>query len=255
MGFWAEKSEEFKRMLRLKNEPIAFRRLERAEDLNNISDVIRVKRNFNYCQVPFLVRVLGQTVGITKDDPILGRCARLHGLREATEKSMKAEAAMLSTTWFASADDALAQQRETPRVPMAGAIVISPLSEEKFEPDVVMIYANPAQIMMILCGLQKERYERFSFSFIGEGACADSLAQCYASGKPSVAIPCYGERMLGQVADDEIVIAIPPGEIIRAVSGIKKLYHIGFTYPIRYTGGLLDPGPVLSQYYPPREEK
>ncbi len=246
-------SDELKKMLRLKNEPVAFKRLEKPEDLNDIPDVTRVKRNFNFCQIPFMVRVLGWTIGITKEDPILGRCARLHGLREVTEKSMKAEAKMLSTTWFASPEDALIQQHETPRVPFSGAIVIAPLNLEKYEPDVIMIYANPAQIMMILCGLQKEKYERFNFSFIGEGACADSLAQCYSSGKPSVAIPCYGERMLGQVGDDEIIIALPPKEIIRAFSGMRKLYNIGFTYPIRFTGGLLDPGPVLSNYYPPPE--
>jgi len=95
--------------------------------------------------------------------------------------------------------------------------------------------------MMILCGMQKEKYERFQFFFIGEGACADSLAQCYTSGKPALAIPCYGERAMGQVADDEIVIALPPGEMGRALSGMKKLAKIGFRYPIAFIGGLADP--------------
>jgi len=250
MGVWAEISENYMKMLRLKNEPVSFRRLERAEDLEKISNVVRIKRGFNYCQVPFMVRVLRQTVGVTKGDPILGRCARLHGLREATEKSMQGEAAMLSTTWFASPDDALKQQRETPRIPVGEAIVAAPLSEEKFEPEVILIYANPAQVMMILCGLQKENYERFQFFFIGEGACADSLAQCYVSGKTAVAIPCYGERMLGQVGDDEMVIALPPVEMERAISGMRKLEKTGFTYPITFIGGLVDPAPVLARYYP-----
>ena len=250
MAIWAEMSENFKTLLRLKTEPVAFRRLEKAEDLEKIVDVVRLKRGFTYCQVPFLVRVLGQIVGITKDDPIGDRCTRLHGLRPATEKSMEKEAAMLSTTWFASPEEALQQQRDTPRVPMGGAIVVAPLGKEKFEPEVVSIYGNPAQVMMILCGLQKEKYERFQFFFIGEGACADSLAQCYASGRPAVAIPCYGERAMGQVADDEIVIALPPGELERAVSGMKKLAKLGFRYPIAFIGGLADPAPVLTQFYP-----
>ena len=255
MAIWAEMTEDFKTLLRLRTEPIAFRRLEKAEDLDKIANVVRVKRGFTFCQVPFLVRVLGQTVGITKEDPIGDRCTRLHGLREATEKSMQSEAAMLSTTWFASPEEALKQQRETPRVPVGEAIVAAPLGKEKFEPEVVLIYGNPAQVMMILCGLQKEKYERFQFFFIGEGACADSLAQCYISGKPSLAIPCYGERAMGQVADDEIVIALPPGELKRAVSGMKKLAKIGFKYPIAFIGGLADPTPVLAQFYPDRTKK
>jgi uncharacterized protein (DUF169 family) len=255
MGIWAERNEEFKALLRLRTEPVAFRRLEKAEDLDKIPNVIRVKRGLSYCQVPFLVRVMGQTIGITKEDPIGIRCTRLHGLRPATEKSMQNEAAMLSTTWFASPEEAFKQQQETPRVPVGEAIVVAPLGKEKFEPEVVSIYANPAQVMMILCGLQKEKYERFQFFFIGEGACADSLAQCYTSGKPAVAIPCYGERTMGQVADDEIVVALPPTELGRAVSGMKKLGKIGFKYPIPFIGGLTDPTSILAQFYPDRAKK
>jgi uncharacterized protein (DUF169 family) len=250
MGTWAETTENLKTYLKLKSEPVAFRRLEKAEELEQIANVVHVKRGFTYCQVPFLVRVLGQTIGITKADPIGDRCTRLHGLRPATDKSMQAEAALLSTTWFASPEQALEQQRETPRVPVAEAIVAAPLGREKFEPDVISIYANPAQVMMLLCGLQKEKYERFPFFFIGEGACADSLAQCYATGRPAVAIPCYGERAMGQVADDELVIALPPGEMPRALAGLKKLYKIGFRYPIGFIGAMADPAPVLAQFYP-----
>jgi len=255
MAIWAKMSEDFKSLLRLRTDPVAFRRLEKAEDLDKIENVVRVKQGFTYCQVPFLVRVMGQTVGITKKDPIINRCTRLHGLRPATEKSTQSEAAALSTTWFASPEEALKQQCETPRVPVGEAIVAAPLGNEKFEPEVVSIYGNPAQVMMILCGMQKERYERFPFFFIGEGACADSLAQCYISGKPAVAIPCYGERAMGQVMDDEMVIALPPGEMERAVSGMKKLAKIGLKYPIAFNGGLMDPTPVMAQFYPDQPKK
>src|SRR4030042_5218815 len=112
-----------------------------------------------------------------------------------------------------------------------------------------LVSGNPAQIMMILCGLQKVKYERFSFSFIGEGACSDSLAQCYITGKPSVSIPCTGERSMGGVSDDEIVVALPPGELERAISGLKELAKIGRKYPIDSIGPWLDPTPLLSGIY------
>ncbi|HSR13110.1 MAG TPA: DUF169 domain-containing protein [Thermodesulfobacteriota bacterium] len=255
MGTWAEKSESLKAMLRLRTEPVAFRRLEKAEELGKIANVVRPQRGFTYCQVPFLVRVLGQTIGITRDDRMGERCARLHGLRPPTEKSMHAEAEMLATTWFATPEQALQQQKETPRVPVGEAIVAAPLAREKFEPEVISIYANPAQVMMILCGMQKEKYERFQFFFIGEGACADSLAQCYTTGRTAVAIPCYGERAMGQVMDDEMVVAVPPLEVERILAGLKKLARIGFRYPIAFIGGLADPAPVLAQFYPDLNRK
>jgi len=134
MGIGVEIGEDFKAQLKLRTEPIAFRRLEKAEELDKIRNVVRIKRGFTFCQVPFLVRVLGQTIGITKDDPVGDRCTRLHGLRPATEKSMQREAAMLSTTWFASPEEALKQQRETPRIPAGEAIVLAPSPKRSLNP-------------------------------------------------------------------------------------------------------------------------
>lgn len=246
---WSEVSKELEEALRLKTKPVAYRKLEKAEDLDRIENVYRPNRTFTYCQVPFMVRVLGLTVGVTREDQMLDRCMRLHGVKDADEDSMQREAAMLSTTWLPSPEEAMKQQHDYPRIPAGEAIVSAPLADEKFEPQVVSIYGNPAQVMMIMCGLQKDKYERFEFSFIGEGACADSLAQCFVSGKPALAIPCYGERALGQVADDEIVIALPPDEIERSLSGLKKLARVGLKYPVSYIGGVADVVPILSQLY------
>jgi uncharacterized protein (DUF169 family) len=250
MPNWADLGTELENILRLKTKIIAYRRLEKAEELEAIKNVIRIDHFFTFCQVPFLVRVSGITVGITKTDKINDRCSRIFGLRLATEKSMNAEATMLATTWFRSPEEALVQQGDYYRIPVGGAIVLAPLTKQKFEPEVLWVYGNPAQIMMLMCGLQKEKYERFSFSFIGEGACSDSLAQCYATGKPAVSIPCYGERAIGGVSDDEITIALPPSELERAISGLKKLSKIGFTYPISFTGPSLDSSPMLARAYP-----
>jgi uncharacterized protein (DUF169 family) len=249
MPNWTELGMELENALRLKTKIIAYRRLEKADDLGSIKNVIRLDRFFTLCQVPFMVRVNGVTVGITKEDKIQDRCSRLFGLRHASEKSMNAEAAMLSTTWFRSPEEALEQQNDYYRVPVGGAIVLAPLVRQKFEPEVILIYGNPAQIMMVMCGLQKIKYEYFSFSFIGEGACTDSLARCYVTGKPSLSIPCYGERSMGSVSDDEIAIALPPGELERTVAGLKELAKIGFKYPINSIGPWLDPTPLLSGIY------
>lgn len=249
MGRFAELGKELEETLRLKTRLVAFRKLERAKDLDQIENVYCPDHTFTYCQVPFMVRVFGLTVGVTRESQMLDRCMRLHGLKDPDEESMQREAFMLSTTWLPTPDEALKQQRDYPRIPAGEAIVAAPLTDEKFEPEVVSVYANPAQIMMIMCGLQKDRYERFQFSFIGEGACADSLAQCYVSKKPALAIPCYGERALGQVADDEIVIALPPDEIERSLSGLRKLAKVGLRYPVAYIGGLADVVPILSQIY------
>jgi uncharacterized protein (DUF169 family) len=249
MSNWTELGTELENTLRLKTKIIAYRKLDKAEDLNNIKNVIRLDRFFTFCQIPFMIRVNGLTVGVTKDDKVNPRCSRLFGLRPATEKSMDAEAGMLSKTWFHSPEQALEQQGDYYRIPVGGATILAPLTKNKFEPEVLLIYGNPAQIMMVMCGLQKIKYEKFSFNFIGEGACSDSLSQCYITGKPSVSIPCYGERSMGGVSDDEIIIALPPETLEKAITGLKELQKIGFKYPIGSTGPFLDPTPLLSGVY------
>jgi len=73
--------------------------------------------------------------------------------------------------------------------------------------------------MVGMCGMQKVRYEQFHFSFIGEGGGSDSIGWCYTSGKPALVIPSsYRDRAMRQVADNEIVIASPPGEIDRVIT-------------------------------------
>jgi len=167
---------------------------------------------------------------------------------------MLQEAKLFRRTWMASVEDSLAQQQHYLRIPPGEAIVVGPLSRGNFDPDVVLVYGNPAQIMMLMCGVQKIKYERFEFNFIGEGACVDSLGQCYTTGKPALAIPCYGERAMGQVRDDEIAIALPPAYMDRAIEGLAVLRTIGFKYPISSTGGFLDPSPLLARVYPGKKQ-
>jgi len=252
MSDWREKSNELKERLRLRTEPVAYRRLERVADLDSIDGVTRWPQGCTFCQIPFLARVAGYTLGITSEDNMLKRCKGIHGLRSVSEEDMEQEAAGLANTWMPSPEEGMKQQKDYPRIPAGEAIVVGPLVQANFEPDVILLYGNPAQIMMIMSAMQKVKYERFQFYYIGEGACVDSLGQCYNTGKPALSIPCYGERSLGQVADDEIVIALPPGEIDRAIKGLKMLEEavIPFKYPIGKTGAFMDPSILLQQVYP-----
>lgn len=67
--------------------------------------------------------------------------------------------------------------------------------------------------------------------------------------KPALAIPCTGERALGVVTEDELVVALPPGMMAEAVEGLKALKSRGIGYSIAYLGPLCDPSPVLTQIH------
>ena len=246
---WAGLTQDIEHLLRLRTSPIAYKRLAKVEEMDTIPEVTRLDRRATFCQVPGMVRSMGLTLGVTRDN-FGERCARINGLAPTTEKEVNWEAEGFANTWFANVEEARKQMAEYPLVPPGEAIVLAPLASGKFHPDVILIYGNPAQMMLLMNGLQFKDYERFQFFFIGEGACADSLAQCYTTGKPALAIPCMGERAFGAVTEDEMVMALPPGMMTKAVEGLKALKSRGISYPIMYLGPLCDPSPVLMQIYP-----
>lgn len=252
MADWTELSQEIERLLRLRTYPVAYKRLEKVAELEKIPGVRRFDQRFTFCQLPGLVRRGGQTVGVTRDN--LGeRCARINGLAPTTEEATEREATNFATyTWFANIEEARKQMAVYPLIPPGEAVVLAPLASGKFDPDVVLIYGNPAQMMLLMNGLQFRDYERFQFFFIGEGACADGLAQCYVSGKPALAIPCYGERRFGAVTEDELVIALPPEMVGKAVDGMQALSQRGLRYPVMYFGPECDPSASLARVYPGR---
>lgn len=253
MTDWKETTRELERLLKLRSYPVAYKKLDDARQLDDIPRVRRLDRFFVFCQLPGLVRTRGWTIGATMDDQISDRCSRLHGLADATQESMAQESAQLSTTWFATPEEAMKQQAVYPRIPKGEAIVLAPLASGKFDPDVVLIYGNPGQMMMIMSGIQKIEFQRFQFFYIGEGACADSLGQCYTTGKPALSIPCFGERRFGEVLDDEMVLALPPDWVGKAIEGMQRLSAIGLRLPVPIHGGEHDPSPALTRAYPKKD--
>jgi uncharacterized protein (DUF169 family) len=123
-----------------------------------------------------------------------------------------------------------------PLIPPGEAILVAPLASVKSDPDVILTYGTPAQLMVLMCALQVRDFERFQFFFIGEGSCSDSLAQCYVTGKPALSIPCYGERSFGCVEDDELILAIPSSMMAKAVEGLQTLEKRRRGYPIPFLG-------------------
>ena len=65
----------------------------------------------------------------------------------------------------------------------------------------------------------------------------------------SLSLPCYAERRYGGVADDELLIALPPGEFARAIEGLAGLSKAGLRYPIMPYGPNMDPAEGLGVSY------
>ena len=136
------------------------------------------------------------------------------------------------------------------------AIVLSPLASGKLDPpDIALIYATPAQMIMIMMGLQWENYQPIKGIFKGEGTCSDSFIDCYYYGEPQFTVPCFGERIMGHVQEDEMSLAIPGGMVEKALEGMKAMREARVVaYPIPFLGFQLDVTPKITQVYPQNME-
>ncbi len=129
-------------------------------------------------------------------------------------------------------------------------MVVSPLRSARLDdPDVVLFYGTPGQTILFVNGLQWKRYKRYDMTITGESACSDSWGRALATGETSISIPCYAERRYGGVADDEMLLAMPPAEFARGIEGLQGLGKVGLRYPIPPWGAQADPSEGMSVSY------
>ena len=120
-------------------------------------------------------------------------------------------------------------------------------------PDICLFYANPAQMILFINGLQWRNYRRYDFSITGESACADSWGRALKTRQPSLSIPCFAERRYGGVLDDEMLMALPPDYLPKAIAGMEALAKNGFRYPFPQYGIQQDVRDGMAKSYPDRK--
>lgn len=237
---WEKPIRRLELLMRLKSFPVAFKLLEHKEDLEKIPFLRRLRHKATLCQMTNLVRNFDWTVGAVAEDFISLMCPSIIGLAEIADY-MK-DGTFRSIVWTKSRADGRKYENGIPRIPIGKyeAVAMAPLVYNPFDPDMVLIYANPAQMMLLINSLQFEDYEVMEFYCVGESSCADAIARCYLTGKPSLTIPCYGERRYGHAQDDELVMALRPESVDKALRGMEALYRRGIRYPISFAGAEAD---------------
>ena len=244
---WEKLIRRMEQLMRLKSFPVAFKMLEKKEMLDDIPFVRRPSEKISMCQLITQVRNFDWTIGADLEDFMGAMCPSIIGLTQLPEEPFL-DGTFRSIVWTRNREEGKRYENAIPRLPVGKyeAVAMAPMVYNPFEPDIVLIYANPAQMMLLINALQFEEYEVMQFHCVGETSCADAIARCYLDGKPSMTIPCYGERRYGHAQDEDLVMAIPVGKMEKALRGLEALYRRGIRYPISYAGAEKD----LTSAYP-----
>jgi uncharacterized protein (DUF169 family) len=110
-------------------------------------------------------------------------------------------------------------------------ILVAPLNRTSFEPDLYLVYGNPAQIMRLIQGALYNEGGAVYSSAMGRLGCSTIIttikeAECRYS------VPGNGDRIFGMTQDYEMAFYIPLTKVDTLIDGLAKTHNAGIRYPI-----------------------
>ncbi|MDR2825272.1 MAG: DUF169 domain-containing protein [Deltaproteobacteria bacterium] len=185
------------------------------------------KHRLAVCQGITIARRLGRTIGFEKEDH---ECPISHVLLGFVEEpDMNKEGSFvhpLYTKDLAAGKNTAAREVHLDHGTFE-SLILAPLYRADFEPDVVIVYGNPAQITRLVQGALWKEGGSISSSFMGRGACGSSIGYPYKTKQVNVVIPGGGERVFGMTGDDEMCFAIPQEKLSSVLEGLKAVHDGG----------------------------
>ena len=229
----AEVVAQLNELLRLRTTPIGMKMFASRQEMESVPRIRRPKDIHTTDQIVGQASRNGWTVGITMNDLVGAQCGTVIGLHPRSEGWLSGD--RMTGVWYSDQEEAAAHQAamDVLEYGQYEAMAVSPLASGRLDPpDICLIYATPAQMILFINGLQWTGYKKLDFTCVGESACADSWGRALKTREPSLSIPCFAERRYGGVQDDELLMAIPPDYLPKVIAGLYALSKNGLRYPI-----------------------
>ncbi len=111
-------------------------------------------------------------------------------------------------------------------------IVFGPLARVEFEPEILIVYGNGAQVMRLVAAALYKRGGRIHSSFAARMDCSDHLVVPLRTDEPQVILPCNGDRIFAGAQDEEMAYTTPWHKVGDLVEGLEGTQKGGVRYPI-----------------------
>jgi uncharacterized protein (DUF169 family) len=224
---------EFQKYLLLKSTPIAVKMLKTEEEIP--AGAIRPLKDLGYhlslCQTFALARRQGKTIAMLKEDnwccePVIG-----YGFEKPPEYFLEGNNRYPDTarTLEAGRNWATNQLPKFEPNKYVG-IVAAPLDKANFEPDVIIVYCDPAQLTQILITVNWIDGNDVICALGGHAVCVYAVVPVIQNDQYQISIPCIGDRKRAGAQDDELIFSFPLKKAEDLIAGFKA--NLGF--PIKY---------------------
>lgn len=236
MGNWSALNEALKRLVNPATFPVAISFLNQASEIP--SRARRPKRDLKTavapCMAAAMARRYGWTVALAKEDVGCAIAANSYGWERVP--SEEGVIAFLTFMQYAADEQAAAAVLRGFRQLDRGEeliVLYAPLGKAPLEPDVVLIYVNPAQLMRLIHGATYRTGKAVESRFSGRAAsCSEGVLGAYLDRLPKVVIPGNGDRVWGSCQDHEMAFALPASLLEEIIEGLQKTHEKGIRYPI-----------------------
>jgi uncharacterized protein (DUF169 family) len=184
------------------------------------------------CQSIGVARRYGWSIAVGKDDVICPLAAIAFGLRKPNEEYLKG---FVSIGMYCK-DEPAARNLEASTWRFEPGtydyVCVAPLNRATFEPHVVAVYANGAQVMRLVHASLYKRGGRVASTSGGRLDCAEIIIQTLTTNEPKVILPCNGDRVFGMAQDNEMAFAFPWAYAQEIIEGLEGTHKGGTRYPI-----------------------
>lgn len=228
-------SETLNVYIRPQSFPLAMRMCESAQEL---PEKVRMPiRDFEMpiaiCQGVGMARRYGWTLAIGKDDQLCPYGSLTLGFLPPKKEWLDGSIAANTGLWTKEVMAKMAE--ELPRLEYGrySYLLMAPIHTATFEPHVVVIYGNSAQVMRLVQGRLYTTGGALVSSVSGIADCADIITRTMLSDECQIVLPCGGDRVFGLTQDDEMAFTLPPSKMELTVQGLEAGHKAGVQrYPI-----------------------
>jgi len=228
--------EELEKRLQLKTFPLALKMLKRERDIPE--GAIRPKRDLGFhlalCQGFAMSRREGALVAMMKEDNWCYPPVIALGLAEPPEYYLKGHTDFPLRIGSLEAAKNLADKSPRLEYGKYAGIVSAPLKTASFEPDLVIIYCNSAQLRSLLSGIRYKEGYQVTSTLEPHAACVQSTVPVVQSGNCQVTVPCIGDRKWALAQDDEMIFSVPKNKLEDLLLGVRFFDEAGFGFPINF---------------------
>ena len=240
--------EEIERRLRLKTFPLAVKMLENEADTPE--GAMRPMRDLGYhlttCQGFSLSRRSATLVAMLKEDMWCSESVIGLGLADPPQYFLDGHTRFPGDNASLEAGRNWAHDRPRLEAGKYTGIVSSPLDKVNYEPDVIILYCDTAQLKLMLSAAAWKDGHEVTCTVSGKGACVYAVVPVMQQGSYQVTVPCGGDRSFAMSQDDEMIFSFPPEKINELKAALEDLSNHGRQLPIRYQ---MMPEPEMDESY------